>query len=186
MSTSSLPSWIRFAERRALEVVEWLRPGCKRIEIAGSIRRQRPDVGDIEIVAIPMPGEGLFGPGPELPTVLDNLICDLLGRGAFLRREADGAKYKKLFTACLGGEVQVDLFLATPENWGYILALRTGPAGFSKRLVTPDWQGGLLRGEYMASGGHVSSMGAVVPLPEEREFFDRCVTIGWIEPEGRV
>jgi len=30
-----------------------LGPGCERIEIAGSIRRGRPDVGDIELVAIP-------------------------------------------------------------------------------------------------------------------------------------
>lgn len=37
----------------ALPVVELLRPRCKRIEIAGSLRRRREEIGDIEIVAEP-------------------------------------------------------------------------------------------------------------------------------------
>ena len=39
---------------KALEIAEktkaQLAPYCERIEIAGSIRRKKPDVGDIEIV----------------------------------------------------------------------------------------------------------------------------------------
>ena len=37
---------------------------CHRLEIAGSIRRGRPDVGDIEMVAVPILDivpEGMFG-----------------------------------------------------------------------------------------------------------------------------
>jgi len=30
-----------------------LRPACNRIEIAGSIRRRKPEVGDIELLCIP-------------------------------------------------------------------------------------------------------------------------------------
>lgn len=38
-----------------------LAPHCDRIEIAGSIRRKKPEVKDIEIVVIPKPYEvGLF------------------------------------------------------------------------------------------------------------------------------
>jgi len=41
-----------------------LAPYCERIEIAGSIRRKKPDVGDIELVAIPKPYNiGLFESG---------------------------------------------------------------------------------------------------------------------------
>ena len=39
----------------AAEIITVLAPHCRRIEIAGSIRRQRPEVGDIEIVGIPEP-----------------------------------------------------------------------------------------------------------------------------------
>jgi DNA polymerase/3'-5' exonuclease PolX len=48
----------------AQETVELLRPHCERIEIAGSIRREKPEPNDIEIVAIPKPYEvGLFESG---------------------------------------------------------------------------------------------------------------------------
>jgi DNA polymerase/3'-5' exonuclease PolX len=45
----------------ARAVVERLRPACQRIEIAGSLRRHRPMVGDIEICAIPIMPTDLFG-----------------------------------------------------------------------------------------------------------------------------
>jgi len=35
-----------------------LEPYCDRIEVAGSIRRQNPEVGDIEIVCIPKTVKG--------------------------------------------------------------------------------------------------------------------------------
>ncbi len=48
----------------AEKVKAQLAPHCERIEIAGSIRRKKPDVGDIEIVAIPKPYNiGLFESG---------------------------------------------------------------------------------------------------------------------------
>jgi hypothetical protein len=37
----------------AQQIVTWLTPFCERIEIAGSIRRQRPIVNDIDLVCIP-------------------------------------------------------------------------------------------------------------------------------------
>ena len=45
------------------ELVALLQPACERIEIAGSIRRQRPDVGDVELVVVPRLKAplGLFG-----------------------------------------------------------------------------------------------------------------------------
>ena len=44
-------------------LIETLRPHCERIEIAGSLRRGKPDVGDIELVCIPKADEmrDLFG-----------------------------------------------------------------------------------------------------------------------------
>ena len=46
----------------AERVVEILRPHCDRIEVAGSVRRGKPEVGDIEVVCIPRTTvSGLFG-----------------------------------------------------------------------------------------------------------------------------
>lgn len=45
-------------------VLKELGPHCERIAIAGSVRRRKPEVKDIEIVAIPKPYEtGLFESG---------------------------------------------------------------------------------------------------------------------------
>lgn len=41
------------AQRLAQQLVVDLEPACERIEVAGSIRRQRSQVKDIELVVIP-------------------------------------------------------------------------------------------------------------------------------------
>jgi DNA polymerase/3'-5' exonuclease PolX len=40
------------ARRIAEELVKILRPACSRVEIAGSIRREKSEVKDIELVAV--------------------------------------------------------------------------------------------------------------------------------------
>lgn len=76
------------ADALAARVVLELGPCCERIEVGGSVRRRRPDVGDLEIVAIPrmtMAGtqSGLFGPTgeqvSELWRELDRLVADGAG-----------------------------------------------------------------------------------------------------------
>jgi DNA polymerase/3'-5' exonuclease PolX len=60
----------------AQELVELLRDGCARLEIAGSLRRRRPEVGDIELVAIPRVQEetDLFGQVVHVRSALDELL----------------------------------------------------------------------------------------------------------------
>lgn len=41
------------ATKYAAKILVWLTPFCDRIEIAGSIRRQRPQCADVDIVCIP-------------------------------------------------------------------------------------------------------------------------------------
>src|SRR5436309_8123113 len=50
------------AERIAAAIVADLAPSCARIQVAGSVRRHKEVVGDIELVAIPRYAPaGLFG-----------------------------------------------------------------------------------------------------------------------------
>jgi DNA polymerase/3'-5' exonuclease PolX len=50
------------AERVAAAIVADLAPFCARIQVAGSVRRRKEVVGDIELVAIPRyTPSGLFG-----------------------------------------------------------------------------------------------------------------------------
>ena len=43
------------AEELAGEIVEHIHPFCERVEIAGSIRRKKSEVRDIDLVLIPKP-----------------------------------------------------------------------------------------------------------------------------------
>ena len=119
------------AEAVAQAIVEQLAPGCDRIEIAGSIRRCKPTIGDIEIVAIPTPRLNLLGDpeGHWLSPILANLCHD--GR---MRLIKGGDRYRQYALTASG--LTLDLFLTTPERWGCIFLIRTGSAEFSKRIVT--------------------------------------------------
>jgi len=157
----------------AADVVDLLRPACMWIDWAGSLRRGCKYIGDIEIVAIPRPYLDMFGNPATGPTELDELVSGLYG-GALSK---DGPRYKQ-FSIRPGlwpAAIQVDLFLATRQNLGYILMLRTGPADFSHQMVTPKSRGGLKPDRYILRDGYVWDTltgDSLVEIPDERTLFE--------------
>lgn len=111
----------------ASHIVETLRPYCDRIEIAGSLRRKRQYIGDIEIVAIPKQDKDLFG----------NLIPDSFPLDQFLQeKQVKLSKNGKLYKQFTYGSYTVDLFLPTsPAHWGSIYSIRTGSHEFNLWLM---------------------------------------------------
>jgi len=124
-------------------------PECERIEIAGSIRRGKPDPKDIELVAIPRfvttPIFDLFQgeAGQQINNLLEIAIADLLEKGEWefdpdVRR--NGEKYKRLRHRTERNStnqlIACDLFIVTPPTWGIQFTIRTGPGSFSQTLVT--------------------------------------------------
>lgn len=164
--------------RELAEEVAWLlAPCCLRWAIAGSVRRRRPDVGDVEIVAIPRLGEpapDLFGEPVGLGADLLGIHCRaLLDEGLFAARPdvnghtAIGTRYKRL----LYRDTPLDLFTATAANWGQILAIRTGPGPFSKQLMSSRLQGGWLPVGVRSEGGHMWRGQTAIETPEEADVF---------------
>lgn len=155
----------------ASALVEHLRPACARIEIAGSIRRRKPEVSDIEIVCIPRlvdgPSVDLFAPPPKV-SALDAMLADLERSGRLVQHptaRADGARYKKRWATKAG--IQMDLFIVLPPaEWGPLFAIRTGPADFSTRAVMALRERGL-----RCEDGRILRGNEVVPCPEEEDFF---------------
>src|SRR5215813_8438422 len=149
------------AAELAGEVVDLLRDTTERIEVAGSIRRRRPDVGDIEVVCVPRVETetrvvDLFG--AEESEDVDRLHARCVGlvsagtletRPDKNGRVAFGPKYKRL--AYQG--FPLDLFSTTADQWGVICLLRTGSAEFNQQLVLKQSQGGwLTRGYFFKDG----------------------------------
>jgi len=187
----------------AQNLVEEISPVCDRIQIAGSLRREKHEVKDIEIVAIPAMGEthviDMFGNILESKkcSTLDTLLDFNLGQEAFAWEKDEelkrwGPRYKRLRHRETG--ICCDLFFTTERGWGGCLAIRTGPWDFSRALVTLARR----QGKHVADGYLIHhhpkpkcgcSKGAgcplIVPTPEEADFFAE-IDLPWIEPVERA
>lgn len=167
---------LRDAAALALLMCERLKPYCRRIEIAGSIRRRKSEIGDIELVAMPYFSDDLFGSSTG-DHKLNGVDWESFGRVV-----KNGNKYKQIE---LFEGVNLDLFIVTPPaQWGVLFLIRTGSAEFSHRFVTSKQAGGLLPSYLKVKDGAIWSRNHIVPTPEEKDVFD-LAGVGWIEPERR-
>ena len=170
------------ARQLANNLLASLAPACERIEIAGSIRRGNPGVGDIELVAIPKPGLDLFNAPTYQVTDLDGALARLIleERLALVK---GGGRYKQFLLPAEG--IALDLFVVLPPaQWGVIFAIRTGPSDFSTWLVTPRAKGGRLPSYLQVEDGAVWNGRKPMPTPEEKDFFD-LLGLPYMEPGKR-
>lgn len=145
-----------------------LEPHCTRIEIAGSIRRKKPECKDIEIVCIPKPYEAIG--------FFQNGIAEVVNKWEKVKGELP-CKYTQRL---LPQGVKLDLFFADPDNWGYILAIRTGSADYSHNILAKAW----VKKGYKGENGFLTANGKAVPVREESELF-RLLNLPHLPPEQR-
>lgn len=159
----------------AEKTLELIRPHCFRAEIAGSIRRRKPEVKDIEIVAIPKPYErGL------LADLYESNLASVVNQWEKVKGEMVYGKTKHT-QRILPEKIKLDLFLVTPENWGLIYATRTGSAEYSHEVLARGW----VRQGYRSKGGYLMKDGMRVNVFEEEDLY-RLIRIPWIAPEHRI
>lgn len=193
MSTTTHALTLREARELAKPLIEALGPHCERAEVAGSIRRDKPFVNDIEIVCVPktvkltapkvIRSADLFADEeaveetktmrvPGFVNAVDGWQTASLDHGfqqAWSNCQttkfgsAWDARYCKFH---LPNGTQVDLFITTPEQWGYIMLIRTGSADFSK-LIATRWSATGHKG----INGELTRNGLVLNFREEDELF---------------
>lgn len=190
------------AKDKAEGLAEAMRPYCLRVEIAGSIRRRKEGVKDIELVAVPKwelaPVEeqvrDLFGSPPRAPENFNLLHfwATKLARGQGVHwikpatseivtwtPKPDG----KYWRAIVGDMIKLDLFLARPENFGLIYLIRTGSAEFSQGVVTHakyNTRYRVMEGNLVTKDGE-----SVTDTPEERGVFE-LLGLDYVEPGLRA
>lgn len=177
------------AQDIAERLVSLLEPGCELITIAGSLRREKPEVKDIEIVAVPsmrpVDSVDLFGtPEGKEVNELDERINELVRIGQLHFdpiTKRNGERYKRFMVS----GIAVDLFIADDSNYGNTLAIRTGNADFSRLLVTPRRNGGLMPGNLKQADGYLWRGDELVECPTEEAYFE-ALGIQWIEPAVRT
>lgn len=118
----------------ARELVGLLQPCCSRLLVAGSLRRRKAEVGDVELLYIPNQVTGadpndLFA-RPIQHNAVDLALGRLLDKGRMYRRlnklgrPAWGPENKLAVHSASG--IPVDLFAAHPTNWWNLTVCRTG------------------------------------------------------------
>jgi DNA polymerase/3'-5' exonuclease PolX len=155
----------------AANVVAILGPHCHKIDIAGSVRRQSPTIGDLEIVCLPD-----RDPLESTPLFAGGFAAAVEQWPRIIGGPDD--RYTKRLLPC---GLKLDLFMAHPDGYGLIMAIRTGSVDWAHKVLATSWQRagfhsdkGLLRREDES----------VIPCRTERELFD-TIGLRWVEPVDR-
>lgn len=162
-------------------------PHVERIQVAGSVRRQKPDVGDVELLYIPK--DDPIGGDP-----LHRFIQERIADGVFAYRlNVKGSRVygplNKLLVHRQTG-IPVDVFATDKENWGMALFVRTGPAEWNIRAME-SFRELRMRGHayggvtLLGPRGHEGSERREVTCPDEETVF-RLLGWAWVEPKDRA
>lgn len=112
---------LRRAQMIAERFMSHLLPYVSQMEVAGSVRRECSEVGDIEVVCIP---KDEFSMGLAFPMGYPGLTVN-------------GSRLKRFIYPFSG--VQIELYITNPADYGRILAIRTGSSAYSHIQLAMRW-----------------------------------------------
>jgi DNA polymerase/3'-5' exonuclease PolX len=156
------------AQRTAAQIKAAVEAQCELIEVAGSIRRQRSKVHDIDFVVVAKSDAHWQRINEKLKQLKAKPNCS-------------GNSVIKAFVPCQDGLFQVDFYRAKPSTFGIHLLVRTGSAdhnmwlaghAFSKDMRL-KYSEGLIKDGVAIAGeteqGVFDALGLPCPLTSERE-----------------
>jgi len=159
-------------EPLAFKIVSTIDPFCIRAEVAGSIRRRKPTVNDIDVVVQPKPQSWI--------QVIKEIRREF---GAITEKQ--GEKLATLYVPFESkqgkGYVEVDLYRASEGTWGILLLIRTGSAEHNIYLCNLA----IRKGYRLAySHGLLNEKGEVIASKTEQDVF-QALGLDFIPPEDR-
>lgn len=186
------------AQRLARGLVERLEEYCDRIHIAGSIRRQKAEVKDIEIVCQPKTfieaDFSLFGSGSQDVKVIPAFAREVETLGLNVIKGKPDGRYMQI-EAFKG--IKLDLFMPQAHDFFRQFSIRTGSAEYAAKVIARGWKNlgwcgtpdGLRRMsqcEETKSGWKCHAEKPILPpvFESEEHFFD-FIKVKWVPPELR-
>ena len=152
------------AENLGKEIIKALVRHVEKAEIAGSVRRRRPQVNDLDIVVIPK-----IWMWASIPTALESLDLE------FVR----GKDEIFTFMSWLH-HFTVEVYRATPQTWGTLLLIRTGSKMHNVKLCARAKEMGLM----LSAKSGVLHHGVVIASRTEDEIF-KALQMDYVAPEQR-
>ena len=141
-----------------------LAPVCEKIEVAGSIRRQKTEVGDIELLCIPRYVAAVDQLDREIGALM---IQGILGHRRTRRGTRIYGPKNKLLIHING--IGVDIFSTDEQCWPVALVVRTGGKETNKRIATAALRKGW---RFHAYGSGFSTPDGEIVCRSEREVFE--------------
>jgi DNA polymerase (family 10) len=172
---------LKEAERIAAQVKAAVENQCERIEVAGSIRRQKSKVHDIDFVVVTKND----AEWQKINEKLKNLKA---------KPNCSGNNVIKAFLPCQNDLFQVDFYRAKPQTFGIHLLVRTGSADHNMWLagyaiskgMRIKYSEGLIKDNSVIAGetekGVFAALDLPYPLPSEREIVESKPM--WMPPQN--
>jgi DNA polymerase (family 10) len=169
------------AQELASEIKTAVEHLCDKIEVAGSIRRQKPTVHDVDFVVVAKSDADW------------QRINEALKR-LKVKPNCSGNQTIKAYVPCQNGLFQVDFYRAKPSTYGIHMLVRTGSAEHNCWLAAYamskgmrlKYSEGLIQDSAPVAGedekGVFSALGLPCPLPNQREVVDGKPT--WMQTQG--
>ena len=165
--------------------MNFIKPACSELSVAGSIRRKCEYVSDIDIVCVPIHPISVNALFPE-------------GYQGMIK---NGNRMKSFhYNYGQYGVLKIELYITTIDNFGRILAIRTGSSAFAhlKIMITANRMGfcgtedGLRRkkecihkgSKWIIKPEFKDNPTLPPPFTTEEAFF-QFLNIPWIRPEDR-
>ena len=156
------------AQKVAEQVKTSIFPCCEKLEIAGSLRRQRSTVHDVDFVITTKTDANWLKINETLKRLKAKPLCQ-------------GNNVMKSLVPCEKGYFQVDFYRAQPSTFGVHLLIRTGSAEHNMWLagyaiskgMRIKYSEGLTKEDKIIAGedetGVFTALGLICPSPNERE-----------------
>ena len=126
------------AQEIALRILKQLQPHSIVVDICGSVRREVKDCGDIEILCVPRITKikDLFDTviGEQRSLEFVKVVKSL---GVILKGKPDSGRYVQID---LPDGIVLDLFIPIRDDYYRMVAIRTGSADYSHRVLAVAWR----------------------------------------------
>lgn len=181
MSTSENKIPLSVAKRVADRFINYIDTVCLYISIAGSVRRESDTVGDIEVCCVPR----------------DEFVLGAVFPDGFKGMVVNGARLKRFKYPESG--IQIELYVTSIQDYGRILAIRTGSSFYSHTALAMQWNRrgwcGTVDGLRLKSECDRKSTWKIKPeyklsptlspiFDTEEKFFE-FIGVKWIPPQER-